>query len=92
MTAHVHPPVLRPSSEIAERARKFHPVKLTGRLIVSSIAFVFTAAGWLAGALWFAVVFSVLWVLSRIAWTGQCFAAGVRLGARVPVEEGEHAK
>lgn len=89
MTTHVHPPVLRSNSEIAERARAFHPVQFTGRFIVHAVAFVFTAVGWVIGAAWFATVFSVFWAWSRIAWTGQCFTAGVRLGARVPVEDGK---
>lgn len=89
MTDHVHLPALKSRSEIAEKAREFHPVQVTGRFVVNSIAFIFTALGWVVGAAWFAVVFSVFWTFSRVAWTGRCFGAGVRLGARVPVEESE---
>lgn len=90
MTTHVHAPVLKTKSEIAEQAREFHPVRFTSHLIVNTVAFLITAAGWTVGAAWFAIAFTVLWTMSRIAWTGQCFSAGVRLGARVPVEDKEN--
>lgn len=85
MTAeHVHPPVLRPNSEIAERARNFRPGKFTVHALVTAVAWVFTAAGVVVGAAWFAAVFAVIWAWSSVSWTVQCFTAGMRMGARVP--------
>lgn len=82
---HVHAPVLRGNADIAEKARDIHPLQFTGRLLLTTITGIFVALGWIAGAAWFSVVFSVLWTASRVSWLGQCTRYGFRKGARVKV-------
>lgn len=85
MTTHVHAPVLRSNSEIAEQAREIHPFQFTGRVILTAIAFIFTSAGWLVGTTWFVTVFTALWTFNHIRWTGECARYGYHKGARVKV-------
>lgn len=90
MTTHVHAPVLKPKSEIAEQAREIHPFRFTGKLVLTTIAAVFISLGWIAGALWFAAAFSVLWTFNRVRWTGQCIRLGYHTGARSKLVPKEH--
>lgn len=83
--AHVHAPVIRPNSEIAQRAREVHPAQFTSRLVVTTIAFFFTALGWVAGTVWFVVIFSALWTVNRLAWLGKCTQYGFVTGARYKI-------
>lgn len=71
---HVHDPVISRASnaEIAASARNIHPLQFLGRLVLTTILVFFTSIGWVVGASWFAVVFSVLWSASHTRW---CFAA-----------------
>lgn len=82
MTTHVHEPVLRSSSEIAEKAKNIHPLQFTARALFTLVAFLFTAIGWVVGASWFGLVFSVLFVASRLWWIGQCLRIGFLTGAQ----------
>lgn len=83
MTTHVHEPVIRPNSEIAERAREVHPVQFTRWLLLTIVASLFTIIGWSAGTLWFVVTFSTIWAFSRSMFLGQCVRYGFHKGARV---------
>ena len=83
MTTHVHEPVIKSGSEIAEKARDIHPLQFIHWLVMTTIALFFTSIGWSAGSLWFAVVFSVLFVASRVGWAAQCVRYGFHKGARV---------
>ena len=82
MTTHVHEPVLRSSSEIAEKAKNIHPLQFLGRLTLTLIAGFFVGLGMIAGGVWFALVFSFLFVASRLAFFGQCVRYGYHKGAR----------
>jgi hypothetical protein len=82
MTTHVHEPVLRSNSEIAEQVQNIHPWQFAARVLLTAVGFPFTAFGWLAGTSWFVVVFSTLWAVNRTAWLGQCVSYGFHKGAR----------
>lgn len=79
---HVHAPVLRSNSEIAERARGIHPLKFTAEMLLTLIGFPFTALGFVAGFLWFAFCFSLIWGVNRTQWLAQCAQVGFYKGAR----------
>jgi len=82
-TTHVHDPVVRPSkAAIAAKAREVHPVQFTVKALLTSIAAVFVALGWVAGTAWFATVFLFLWAVQHIAWLGLCIRHGYHKGAR----------
>lgn len=72
-------------AEIARKAREVHPLQLAARVLVTAIAFVFTAVGWLTGTIWFLAVFSVLWAVSRTAWLWTCVQFGFAKGAHAKV-------
>lgn len=80
---HVHAPVIRPNSEIAAQARDIHPVQFTVRMLMTLLAAVFTALGWVVGRSWFVIVFLVLWSVNRIAWLGKCSQYGYAKGAKL---------
>jgi len=82
MTTHVHEPVIKSSSEIAEKARDIHPLQFLRMLVLTLIASFFVSIGWTGGAVWFGLVFSVLFVVSRFQWFGQCMRYGFHKGAR----------
>jgi len=82
---HIHAPVIRPNSEIAERARNIHPVQFTARLLLTVVTSVFVALGWVVGTAWFTVAFSVLWAGNRVKWLWQCVRYGYVKGARLKV-------
>jgi hypothetical protein len=84
MTAtHVHEPVIRPSNElIAAKAREVHPAQFTGRMLLTTITFVFMSLGWIAGTSWYLTVFSFLWTASHLKWLGLCVRYGFVKGAR----------
>ena len=62
-----------PAGSLADRARQ---VRFTTVLDVTLTA-VFSAIGWVFGALWFAVAYSFMYFASSVAW-------GFRAGARRP--------
>jgi len=82
MTSHVHAPVLRSNAEIAEKAKNIHPLRFTGRLLLTIVTGVFVSLGWVAGRSWFVVVFTALWTASRLAWLGQCTRMGYHQGRK----------
>lgn len=82
MTTHVHEPVIKPNSEIAERARDIHPVQFLRHLVITLIAGFFVGLGVIVGGAWFVVVFITLWTASRLAFLGQCTRYGFHKGAR----------
>lgn len=91
MTSHVHEPVIRPSSEIATRAREVHPVQFASLAALTTIAALFTSVGWVVGTSWFLLVFTSLWIASRLAWTGACVRYGFHTGARHEFVEDKQA-
>jgi hypothetical protein len=75
--------VTRPvNSEIAAKARDIHPVQFTGRMLLTTVTFIFMSLGWIAGTSWYTVVFSVLWTASHLKWLGLCVRYGFVKGAR----------
>lgn len=79
---HVHAPVLRQKSDIAEQAKNVHPVQFTVRAFITVLSAVFIALGWTIGRTWFVTVFSVLWIASRLSWLGSCTRMGYALGRK----------
>lgn len=74
--------VSRPSnSEIAEQAKNIHPVQFTGRMLLTSVMFVFVSLGWIAGTSWFVAAFTSLWAFSHVKWLGHCVRYGFVKGA-----------
>jgi uncharacterized membrane protein len=85
--AHVHDPVLtRPSAvDIAEKARDIHPLKFTGRMLLTLVLFFFTSIGWTVGTAWFVVVFSFLFAGHHLRWCFLAMRYGYHKGARLKV-------
>lgn len=79
---HVHAPVIRTNSEIAAKAREVHPLQVTGRVLLTTILFIFTSIGYLTGTSWFLTVFTFLWVANHVRWLGQATRYGYHKGAR----------
>jgi hypothetical protein len=75
-------PVVTSNAEIAAKARDIHPVQFTGRMLLTTITFVFMSLGWVAGTSWYLAVFSVLWTASHLKWLGLCVRYGFVKGAR----------
>lgn len=82
MSTHVHEPVIKPSSEIAEKAREIHPIQFTRWLLLTLIASFFVGIGMVAGGVWFGLVFTVLFVINRSQFFAQCTRYGFHKAAR----------
>ena len=74
-------PALTSNAEIAAKAREVHPAQFTGRMLLTSVMFVFVSLGWVAGTSWFLAAFTSLWVFSRVKWLGHCIRYGFVKGA-----------
>lgn len=75
--------VTRPvNSEIAAKAREVHPLQFAGRMLLTTITFIFMSMGWIAGNAWYTTVFSFLWVAGHMKWLGLCVRYGFVKGAR----------